>query len=154
MTNANQVRAWLNKICERELLTLSEVARRAGVAESTLTRFANGETASLRALTVEKVGQMFGSFDNRSMRGVAESAALYRSTMSADIRVTVKMSRETQMEVDQLDLDVVEIARAAVERAVKTERMKRFSEENREAIESWNNLVEREGLWSDGLRAF
>ena len=51
-------------------------------------------------------------------------------------------------------LDPAEIARAAVERAVKTERMKRFSEENREAIESWNDLVDREGLWSDGLRAF
>ena len=51
-------------------------------------------------------------------------------------------------------LDPVAIARAAVERAVKTERMKRFSEENREAIQSWNHLVDREGLWSDGLRAF
>ena len=51
-------------------------------------------------------------------------------------------------------LDAEEIARSAVERAVKTERMKRFSEENREAIESWNALVEREGLWSDGYRAF
>lgn len=51
-------------------------------------------------------------------------------------------------------LDPGEIARAAVERAVKTERMKRFSNENREAIESWNELVKREGLWSDGLRVF
>ena len=51
-------------------------------------------------------------------------------------------------------LDPAKIARGAIERAVKTERMKRFSEENREAIESWNELIEREGLWSDGLRAF
>lgn len=57
-------------------------------------------------------------------------------------------------EAKSYGLDPAEIARAAVERAVKTERMKRFSEENREAIESWNDLVDREGLWSDGLRAF
>ena len=43
---------------------------------------------------------------------------------------------------------------AVVERATKIERMKCFSQENRKAIESWNDLVEREGLWSDGYRAF
>jgi len=57
-------------------------------------------------------------------------------------------------EASSYGLNPSEIAHTAVERAVKTERMKRFSEENREAIESWNDLVEREGLWSDGLRAF
>lgn len=154
MKSASQVRAWINRICERESLTLSEVARQAGVAESTLTRFANGQTTSIRALTVEKVGQMFGKFDYGPMRGVAEPPASDRSTPNADLSVTVKISHETQMEADKFDLDVAEIARAAVERAVKTERMKRFSEDNREAIESWNDLVEREGLWSDGLRAF
>lgn len=51
-------------------------------------------------------------------------------------------------------LDTDAIARKAIEDAVKAERIRRWNEENREAIESWNELVEREGLWSDGIRAF
>lgn len=51
-------------------------------------------------------------------------------------------------------LDAGEIARAAVERAVKTERMKRFSEENREAIESWNEHYKKHGLWNEKYRLF
>ncbi|MCZ4298733.1 type II toxin-antitoxin system CcdA family antitoxin [Henriciella marina] len=51
-------------------------------------------------------------------------------------------------------LDAAEIARAAVERAVKAERMKRFSEENREAIESWNQHYKKHGLWNEKYRLF
>lgn len=77
--------------------------------------------------------------------GVAESAAQF---------VHSELDPALLEEAASYGLDAPKIARAAVERAVKTERMKRFSEKNREAIESWNELVEREGLWSDGLRAF
>lgn len=51
-------------------------------------------------------------------------------------------------------LDAGEIARAAVESAVKAERMKRFSEENREAIESWNEHYKKHGLWNEKYRLF
>lgn len=77
--------------------------------------------------------------------GVAENASAF---------VHSELDPALLKEAASYGLDATEIARAAVERAVKAERMKRFSEENREAIESWNDLVEREGLWSDGYRAF
>ncbi|MEZ6011269.1 MAG: type II toxin-antitoxin system CcdA family antitoxin [Hyphomonas sp.] len=51
-------------------------------------------------------------------------------------------------------LDMDAIAHKAIEDAVKAERIRRWNEDNREAVESWNELVEREGLWSDGIRAF
>ena len=78
-------------------------------------------------------------------RGVREDASPF-SFVSSDA--------DLLEEAASYGLDIAEIARCAVERAVKTERMKRFSEENRDAIQSWNDLVEREGLWSDGYRAF
>ena len=70
------------------------------------------------------------------------------------IQQEVMFSPALLTEAASYDLDPVKIARDAVERAVKTERMKRFSDANREAIASWNDLVQREGLWSDGLRLF
>ena len=51
-------------------------------------------------------------------------------------------------------LDTDAITRKAIEEAVKAERIRLWNEENREAVESWNELVEREGIWSDGIRAF
>lgn len=47
---------------------------------------------------------------------------------------------------------------ATLEDALKTrtreEERKRWVEENREAIEAFNRRVERDGVWSDGLRRF
>ena len=57
-------------------------------------------------------------------------------------------------EAARYGIDVAGTARNAVEEAVKAERIRRWNEENREAVDSWNKLVEREGLWSDDLQAF
>jgi antitoxin CcdA len=37
---------------------------------------------------------------------------------------------------------------------LKADRAMRWREENREAIKYYNNMIETEGLWSDGLRQF
>ena len=79
--------------------------------------------------------------------GLAESAAEF-------LIDTAHISRDMLEEAASYGLDAGEIARAAVERAVKTERMKRFSEENREAIESWNEHYKKHGLWNEKYRLF
>ena len=63
--------------------------------------------------------------------------------------------RQTDLEdVARFGLDPKAIAERAVAEQVKEARIARRNEENREAIESWNELVKKEGLWSDGLRPF
>ena len=41
-----------------------------------------------------------------------------------------------------------------LEQILKAERLARWREENRAALEDHNRRVEEEGLWSDGLRLF
>ncbi|HBQ48867.1 MAG TPA: hypothetical protein DD728_08275 [Hyphomonas atlantica] len=72
--------------------------------------------------------------------GVSEEATPFEPALASEARA--------------LGLDPNAIARTAVEEAVKRARMDAWNEKNREAVDSWNKLVEREGLWSDDLRAF
>jgi antitoxin CcdA len=37
---------------------------------------------------------------------------------------------------------------------LQTERAKSWAEENREAIDQYNEMIDTEGLWSDGFRQF
>jgi antitoxin CcdA len=41
-----------------------------------------------------------------------------------------------------------------LEQMVRDEKEKRWKEENREAIEAYNNRIEEKGVFSDGKRAF
>lgn len=133
----------LREAIKSSKLPVSGIAERAGIAPTTLYSFMSGATGSLRASAHAAVeATLFGQ-----PRGLAEDHAKFEHG-GLDLHPTLLQ------EAASYGLDAAEIARSAVERAVKTERMKRFSEENREAVESWNDLVEREGLWSDGLRAF
>lgn len=43
---------------------------------------------------------------------------------------------------------------AALRASVAAERARRFLEENRAGIEDYNARLERDGMWSDGLRLF
>lgn len=43
---------------------------------------------------------------------------------------------------------------ALFEEALREQARKRWLEENREAIEAFNRRIERDGVWSDGLRRF
>ncbi|WP_084418244.1 type II toxin-antitoxin system CcdA family antitoxin [Henriciella litoralis] len=124
-------------------LPVSGIAERAGIAPTTLYSFMSGATGSLRASSHAAV--------EAALSGQAGGLAEDRATFQ---RGELDLHPALLQEAASYGLDATEIARTAVERAVKTERMKRFSEENREAIESWNDLVKREGLWSDGYRAF
>lgn len=139
-----------------EGLTSKELGARCGVSEAAIRHYETGErrprpeiARRIEAATGGAVSaaQLLGisGVSSASSPGLLEGAATFaHGAVDADVFA----------EAISYGLNPAEIARAAVERAVKTERMKRFSAENRDAIESWNDLVEREGLWSDGLRAF
>lgn len=42
----------------------------------------------------------------------------------------------------------------ALRERARDEERRRWKEENREAIEAFNRRIERDGVWSDGLRRF
>jgi len=43
---------------------------------------------------------------------------------------------------------------AALQVELKKEKERRWLEENRAAIDAYNRHIERDGLWSDGMRLF
>jgi len=43
---------------------------------------------------------------------------------------------------------------SALQVALKKEKERRWREENRAAIDAYNRHIERDGLWSDGMRLF
>jgi antitoxin CcdA len=43
---------------------------------------------------------------------------------------------------------------AALQVELKKEKERRWLEENRAALDAYNRHIERDGLWSDGLRLF
>jgi post-segregation antitoxin (ccd killing protein) len=133
----------LRKAISQSRQPVSALAERAGIAPTTLYSFVSGATGSLRASAHAAVEAALSN----KMPGLAEDRTVFE-------RNAFDLHPAVLKEAASYGLDPSEIAHKAIERAVKTERMKRFSEENREAIKSWNDLVEREGLWSDGLRAF
>lgn len=118
---------------------ISEIADLSGVARPTIYSFISGDSKSLRAEAHALVEQIVIPRPTKAMR---EKAAVFE-----DDTDYVKAAR-------QLGLDPEAIAAKAVEDAVKRKRIEKWNAENREAIESWNDLVKKEGLWSDGLRAF
>ncbi|MEQ9314963.1 MAG: type II toxin-antitoxin system CcdA family antitoxin [Henriciella sp.] len=122
---------------------VARIAERAGIAPTTLYSFMSGATGSLRASAHAAVEAALTAGN----RGVAEDRATFE-------RDTLDLHPALLEEAASYGLDPAEIARAAVERAVKTERMKRFSEENREAIESWNEHYKKHGLWNEKYRLF
>lgn len=122
---------------------VSGIAERAGIAPTTLYSFMSGATGSLRASAHAAVEAALTGHG----RGMAEDRTTFE-------RGTLDLHPVLLQEAAAYGLDATEIARSAVERAVKTERMKRFSEENREAIESWNEHYEKHGLWNEKYRLF
>jgi antitoxin CcdA len=122
---------------------VARLAKTAGIAPTTLYSFVSGATGSLRASAHAAVE---AALEGRR-QGVAENRTPFEGA-GLDIHP------EILEEAARYGIDVAGTARNAVEEAVKAERIRRWNEENREAVDSWNKLVEREGLWSDDLQAF
>jgi len=70
------------------------------------------------------------------------------------VRVNITMDARLVEDAKALGLNLSTTAEQAIDRVVRAQRMQRFSEDNREAIASWDKRAEENGLWSDGLRVF
>lgn len=137
-------------------LTLQNFAERVQVSYSQIARIETGKSKPspavadrIEAVTGGEVSAarllgLTGASSSQSEHGKAES---FHRVAEADLE-------QLREEAVGYGLDMDAIAHKAIEDAVKAERIRRWNEDNREAVESWNELVEREGLWSDGIRAF
>jgi antitoxin CcdA len=137
-------------------LSSRELGERCGLSEAAIRHYETGARRPRPAIAKRLEAATNGEVTAAELLGVAAAAPSGKSGVSEETTrfVHTQLDPALLKEAASYGLDATEIARTAVERAVKAERMKRFSEENREAIESWNDLVEREGLWSDGYRTF
>lgn len=57
-------------------------------------------------------------------------------------------------EAKALDLNLSAELNSALAEIVRRKRAEQWLAENREAIDAYNRHIERDGLWSDGLRMF
>ena len=54
----------------------------------------------------------------------------------------------------EMDLNLSATFEEVLREKTREKERRRWSEENREAIEAFNRRIERDGIWSDGLRRF
>jgi antitoxin CcdA len=76
-------------------------------------------------------------------------------------RVTIELDSESLAAAREAGIDLSELLVHALRRrlpnlhaAERAEAARKWYEENKEAIDSYNRMIEREGLFSDGLRKF
>ena len=120
-----------------------EFGRRAGLSHTQVMRIERGlsgiSTEAAKRIESATDGEVTAAELLGISGGVSEEATPFEPALASEARA--------------LGLDPNAIARTAVEEAVKRARMDAWNEKNREAVDSWNKLVECEGLWSDDLRA-
>ena len=70
------------------------------------------------------------------------------------VATNVSIQAEVVQEAKALGLNLSEVFEAAVIGAVRRKRQEAWLDANREPIESYNDLVTRDGVFSDGWRKF
>jgi antitoxin CcdA len=77
-------------------------------------------------------------------------------TMNAILKKPTNLSLRIDLleEARALGINLSQTLEKALEAEVKKAKEKAWLEENRAAIEAYNRHIERDGLWSDGLRQF
>jgi antitoxin CcdA len=74
--------------------------------------------------------------------------------------VAVSVNADLLAEAEGLDLSelleraLLRVLSTPTAERIRSERAKAWQKENAEAIRAWNEQLEKEGLWSDGLRQF
>ena len=76
--------------------------------------------------------------------------------MNAVIKKPTNLSLQADLlaEAKALDLNLSAELNKALAEIVRRKRAEQWLAENREAIDAYNRHIERDGLWSDGLRMF
>jgi antitoxin CcdA len=68
--------------------------------------------------------------------------------------VNITLDSALVVEARALGIPLSATLGAALEACVVAERQRRFLEANRHGIEDYNARIDRDGMWSDGLRLF
>jgi antitoxin CcdA len=76
-------------------------------------------------------------------------------------RVTIEIDAEALAAAREAGIDLSELLTRALRRQLpklqasdRAEEARRWYEENKEAVDAVNEMIEREGLFSDGVRTF
>lgn len=76
--------------------------------------------------------------------------------MTNNVKKPTNLSLQADLlaEAKALDLNLSAELNKALAEIVRRKRAEQWLAENREAIDAYNRHIERDGLWSDGLRMF
>jgi len=72
----------------------------------------------------------------------------------AKVRVNLTLDEALVAKAKAAGVNLSAVAEEAIRFETRAEEMRRWAEENREALEAWDKRIVEEGLWSDGLRLF
>jgi antitoxin CcdA len=76
------------------------------------------------------------------------------SARSRKVATNLSLRSDLVRRARKLGLNVSEVVDAALEQAVKEAEGRAWLEENRDAIEDYNTLIAKRGMFSDGRRRF
>jgi antitoxin CcdA len=72
----------------------------------------------------------------------------------AKVRVNLTIDEALVAKAKAAGVNLSAVAEEAIRFETRAEEMRRWAEENREALPAWDKRIGEEGLWSDGLRLF
>jgi antitoxin CcdA len=67
-------------------------------------------------------------------------------------RLNITVDADLLSEARKQGLNLSELMERTIANATKAERARKWREDNAEAIRQHNEMIEKDGLWSDGLR--
>lgn len=74
--------------------------------------------------------------------------------MGTKVRVSLTIDAALVNQAKGLGLNLSAVSEDAIRIKTRAEQMRLWAEENREALEAKAKWIEKNGLWSDGLRQF
>ncbi len=81
----------------------------------------------------------------------------YRATANPvrrKARLNITVDADLLDEARKQGLNLSELMESKIAETTKAERARKWREENADAIRQYNEMIDAEGLWSDGLRQF
>lgn len=111
------------------------------------------EFERLKTLEVRQLAEPEAGYQAMAADQSRESEAL-EWTSAARRPGTLSLNGALLRQAKELNLDSARIAEQALESEIRSRRAQNWLEENRQAIADFNAHIERDGVFSDGLRSF
>ncbi len=93
----------------------------------------------------------------RMIKGFSEEARPFRREEPKRTRkraANVTVDAEILAEAKAMGINLSQTLEDELRKQVKQEKIRRWSEENKEAIESHNRFIEKHGIWSEKYRSW